>query len=104
MKGKKIFFGLFVFSFLSACTSPTTMLGPAYTLSTTGNIFQASLSYGSNEMITAYTGKTPFENIKEIALTNQKNIKKDTLESEEFHILVKKNIKHTHKILGSINQ
>ena len=30
---KKIIFGLFIFSFLSACTSPTAMLGPAYTLS-----------------------------------------------------------------------
>ena len=59
-----------------ACTSPTAMLGPAYTLSSTGNIFQAGLNYGSNEMITMYTGKTPIENIKEITLNNQKNIQK----------------------------
>ena len=104
MKGKKIFFGLFILSFLSACTSPTAMLGPAYTLSTTGNVFQASLSYGSNQMITAYTGKTPLENIKEITLNNQKNIQKETLESEEFYILVKKNIENTNKVLGPINQ
>ena len=90
MKGKKIVFGLAILSFLSACTSPTAMLGPAYTLSTTGNVLQASLSYGSNEMITTYTGKTPLENIKEIALTNKKNVKKDTLESKEFYNLVKK--------------
>ena len=42
------------------------MLGPAYTLTSTGNIFQAGFSYGSNEMITMYTGKTPIENVKEI--------------------------------------
>tara|TARA_X000001036_G_scaffold59929_1_gene49864 strand:- start:1232 stop:1546 length:315 start_codon:yes stop_codon:yes gene_type:complete len=104
MKGKKIVFGLAILSFLSACTSPTAMLGPAYTLSTTGNVLQASLSYGSNEMITTYTGKTPLENIKEIALTNKKNVKKDTLESKEFYNLVKKNIEETNKIIQSTNQ
>ena len=104
MKGKKIVFGLAILCFLSACTSPTAMLGPAYTLSTTGNVLQASLSYGSNEMITTYTGKTPLENIKEIALTNKKNVKKDTLESKEFYNLVKKNIEEANKIIQSINQ
>ena len=61
---KKIIFGIFVISFLSGCASPTAMIGPAYTLTSTGNISQASFSYGSNQMITMYTGKTPFENIK----------------------------------------
>ena len=64
---KKIIFGLFVASILSGCTTPTAMLGPAYTLTSTGNIFQAGLSYGSNEMITHYTGKTPIENVKEMS-------------------------------------
>ena len=53
---KKIILGLFVFSFLGACSSPTAMLGPAYTLSSSGNVFQAGLNYGSNQMITMYTG------------------------------------------------
>ena len=66
MTRKKIIFGIFVISFLSGCASPTAMIGPAYTLTSTGNISQASFSYGSNQMITMYTGKTPFENIKEI--------------------------------------
>ena len=38
---KKIIFGLFIISFLGGCTAPTAMFGPAYTLSSTGNIFQA---------------------------------------------------------------
>ena len=49
---KKIIFGLFILVFLGACAAPTAMLGPAYTLTSTGNVFQAGLSYGSNEMIT----------------------------------------------------
>ena len=63
---KKIILGLFIFSFLGACSSPTAMLGPAYTLSSSGNVFQAGLNYGSNQMVTMYTGKTPIENIKDI--------------------------------------
>ena len=99
---KKIILGLFVFSFLGACSSPTAMLGPAYTLSSSGNVLQAGLNYGSNQVITKYTGKTPFENIKEIKTLSSKqtkNIKKETLESEEFYILIKKKIDQTSGIL-----
>ena len=99
---KKIILGLFIFSFLGACSSPTAMLGPAYTLSSSGNVFQAGLNYGSNQMITKYTGKTPVENLKEIKNLSKKqtkNIKKETLESEEFYILVKNKIDKTSGIL-----
>ena len=107
MINKKIILGLFTLGFLSACASPTAMLGPAYTLTSTGNVFQAGLSYGSNEMITIYTGKTPIENLQEISSienNKKKNIHKKTLESEDFYILVKQNIEKTNKILKSSNQ
>tara|TARA_Y100000992_G_scaffold288660_1_gene242501 strand:- start:445 stop:756 length:312 start_codon:yes stop_codon:yes gene_type:complete len=100
---KKITFGLIILSFLVGCTAPTAMLGPAYTLTSTGSVYQASLSYGSNEMITKYTGKTPIQNVKEIT-SNQKNIQKQTLESEDFYILVKNNIDNTGAILKKSNQ
>ena len=102
MINKKIISGIFILSFLGACTSPTAMIGPVYTLSSTGNIFQAGLNYGSNQMITKYTGKTPIENLKEIKNLSKKqtkNIKKETLESEEFYILVKNKIDKTSGIL-----
>ena len=100
---KKIILGVSTLIFLSGCTSPTAMLGPIYTLTSTGSINQASLSYGSNELITMYTGKTPVENIKEITLT-EKNIKKTTLESEDFYILVKNKIDKTGSIFKKSNQ
>ena len=100
---KKIILGLFAISFLSGCATPTAMLGPAYTLTSTGNIAQASLSYGSNQMIIMYTGKTPFENVKEIAM-DDKNIHKQTLESEDFYILVKNKINKTGAIFRNTNQ
>ena len=107
MINKKIILGLFITSFLGACTSPTAMLGPVYSLTSSGNVAQAGLSYGSNEMITMYTGKTPLENLQELSSKEQrssKNIHKKTLESEDFYILVKQNVEKTSRILKSSNQ
>ena len=100
---KKIVFWLLVSAFLSGCTSPTAMLGPAYTFTSSGNIYQAGLTYGSNEMITRQTGKTPIENIQELSV-NKKNIHKQTLESEDFYILVKNKIDKTKNIFKKSNQ
>ena len=107
MINKKIIFGLFIISFLGACTSPTAMLGPIYTFTSTGNVYQTALSYGSNKVIKEKTGKTPIENLKEINLAEKKekkNIKKNTLESEEFHILVKKKVEKSFVKFKSISQ
>ena len=98
MINKKIILGLFMLCFLGACGAPTAMLGPAYTFTSTGNIAQAGLSYGSNVFITSYTGKTPIENLEEIRLKkiqSKKNIQKQTLESEDFYYLVKNKIEKT---------
>ena len=107
MINKRIIFGLSIISFLGGCASPTAMLGPAYTLTSTGNVFQAGFSYGTNEVITRYTGKTPMENLKDISLSkkkNKKNIQKETLESQEFYLLVKSKIDKSSKILNLSNQ
>ena len=101
---KKIFLGISLFVFLGACTAPTAMLGPAYTLTSTGNVFQAGFSYGSSELVTMYTGKTPMENVIEIASIDKNNIQKNTLESDDFKNLVISKVKKTNKILKSSNQ
>ena len=83
------------------------MLGPAYTFTTTGNIAQAGLSYGSDKLITSYTGKTPIENIEDITSKNlpvKKNIQKQTLQSEDFYQLVKSKIKMTKGKIKLSNQ
>ena len=97
MINKKITLGLFILFFSSACTSPTAMLGPAYTFTSTGNIAQAGLTYGSNVFITSYTGKSPIENLEEITNKNlqSKNIQKQTLESEDFYQLVNNKVEKT---------
>ena len=107
MNMKKSIFGLVILVFLGACTSPTAMLGPAYTLSSTGNIYQASFSYGTNQLITNYTGKSPIENLQEISKDKKiynNNIKKKTLESDDFYILVKNKIENAKGIINLPNQ
>ena len=107
MINKKIISGLFILNLLIGCTSPTAMLGPAYTMSSSGNNLQAGLSYGSNKLIRQYTGKTPIENLKAASLKEKKeltNIEKNTLESEDFYILVKNKIDKTRNILNLTNQ
>ena len=102
---KKIIFGLFIFGLLGACTAPTAMLGPAYTLTSSGSVVQAGFSYGSSELVSAYTGKTPMENLIEItSYEENENIHKQTLESEGFKKLVEKRIQNTSNILQSTNQ
>ena len=83
------------------------MLGPAYTLTSTGNVTQAGFSYGSNHLITSYTGKTPIENLEEITsknLSKKKNIQKQTLESEDFYQLVKNKIEKSKGKIKLSNQ
>ena len=107
MINKKIIVGLFLLSFLGACTSPTAMLGPVYSFASTGSIYHAGLSYGSNELITKHTGKTPFENLKEISVKDQaenNNIRKKTLESDDFYNLVKNKIKVTGSLIKNSTQ
>ena len=107
MINKKLILGLFLFTMLGACTSPTAMLGPAYTFTSTGNIAQAGLSFGSNTLITSYTGKSPIENLEDITSTNlsvKKNIQKQTLQSEDFYQLVKSKIEMTKGKIKLSNQ
>ena len=92
MKIKKIILGIFITVFLSGCAQNAALLGPIYTLSTTGNIYQAGASYGSNRVITSLTGKSTAENVKELIV-----IKKD---DSEFEKLVKRQIQDTRKKLN----
>ena len=105
MVSKKIILGIFIVSLLSGCSSPTAMLGPVYTLTSTGNVYQTGFSYGSNQLITKYTGKTPIENLKNIEVKDiKKNTLKETLESEDFYQLINGRIKKTREILNFSNQ
>ena len=100
---KKIIAGLFLLFFLNGCVQNTALLGPAYTMASTGNIYQAGLTYGSNQAVKKITGKSPTENIK--SLTDSKKSKIDKEQNyDEFFALVKNRIEKTSKIINSANQ
>ena len=100
---KKIIAGLFLLFFLNGCVQSAALLGPVYTLTSTGNIYQAGLSYGSNQAVKNITGKTPTENIK--SLVDNKKIKIEEKEKQDdFFALVKSRIEKTSKIIKLANQ
>ena len=93
---KKIIIVIFLVSFLNGCAQNAALLGPAYTLATSGNIYHAGFTYGSNEIVTKTTGKSMAQNIKE-GITPKK-------EDSNFQKLVKRNIEKTRKKLNFSNQ
>ena len=100
---KKIIAGLFLLFFLNGCVQSTALLGPAYTLTSTGNVFQAGLSYGSNQAVKKITGKSTTENIKSFVDDNKIKVEEEE-NHEEFFVLVKSRIEKTSKIIQLANQ
>ena len=74
---KKIIAGLFLLFFLNGCVQSAALLGPAYTLTSTGNVFQAGLSYGSNHAVKKITGKSTTENIKSFVDDNKIKVEEE---------------------------
>ena len=93
---KKIIIGIFLLTFLGGCAQNAALLGPAYTLATSGNVYHAGFTYGGNEIITKTTGKSAAQNFKEAISIKE--------EDTAFEILVKKNIEETRKKLKLSNQ
>ena len=93
---------------LSGCAQNTaSLLGPAYTLGTTGNAFQAGLSYGSDKAITKITGKSLSKNVEELVKKKTKNqeIKDQELlkKNKELQELLKIRITEARKKLNLKN-
>tara|TARA_B110001452_G_scaffold86463_1_gene70647 strand:+ start:1596 stop:1886 length:291 start_codon:yes stop_codon:yes gene_type:complete len=93
---KKISTGILVGIILGGCAQNAALLGPAYTIATTGNVYHAGFAYGGNEIIYKRTGKSTAENLKEALAPEKKD--------NEFQMLVKKNINKTRKKLNLPNQ
>ena len=78
------------------------MVGPAFTLVSTGNPIQAGLSYSANKVIEDNTGKTPTEHL--MSSIEEKKVKNNQINNiekakEDFIILVKTNFEKTRKKL-----
>ena len=89
---KKIILKISILALLTGCVQSTAFLGPIYTLGTTGNVYQASFSYGSEKAVTTFTGKTSIENVEELLKAKKQD--------SDLRKLVKKRIKETRKKLN----
>ena len=95
----KIFLLFSLTLFLNGCVQSTAMVGPAVTLASTGNIYNAGLSLGANKALERETGMTTSELITK--QVNKNNVPKMDKELENsLKILLDLNIKKTHNIIS----
>ena len=64
------------FVFLSGCFQAIAYLGPAIGGASTGKIYQAGLSYGTNMIMEEATGKTTSEHMWDILNSKEANLLK----------------------------
>jgi hypothetical protein len=100
---KKLIISAFFMCFLTGCLQNTAFLGPVITVASTGNVYQAGMSYGSSQTIKKMTGKTPTENIKSFLDSKNSTVKEEE-SYDEFFVLVKSQIDKKSKILNLANQ
>ena len=86
MSLKKIIFLILGLFFLNSCVESTAFFGPAITVGTSGNVYQAGLSYGSNQLVKETTGKSTFEHMS------------DFIDSKKFKDTKKKIINSKNKL------
>ena len=75
MKYLKIYFLIVISISLSGCIQSTALLGPGFTIATTGNIMQAGFQYGANTAIKNETGKDVLTHLKDVVEEEQDNKK-----------------------------
>jgi hypothetical protein len=75
MKYLKIFFFIVFSISLSGCIQSTALLGPGFTIATTGNIMQAGFQYGAQTAIKNETGKDVLTHLKDVVEDKQDNKK-----------------------------
>jgi len=73
---KKILLLLMCFIFLSGCFQSIVYLAPAITGASTGKMYQAGLSYGTNMIMEQITGKTTSEHMLSILNSKEENLLK----------------------------
>ena len=99
---------LLILFILSGCYhTSSSLVGPMYTLTNTGNIFQTTLSYGLNKTIEKNTGKSSTTYVMQYFQTNinKKNTDKlakyTNIDQKILYDLIKSNLEKTKKILSN---
>ena len=99
----KFFLAILVLLIFNGCAQNAALLGPIYTIGTTGNVAQAGVSYGTSYAIKKVRNKSAYKNIN--TSLKKKNLKKDIKENpDDFFRIVKKYVKKSDKIYILANQ
>tara|TARA_Y100001970_G_C13974962_1_gene720154 strand:- start:459 stop:776 length:318 start_codon:yes stop_codon:yes gene_type:complete len=101
MRNKKVLFFVTFIMLLNGCAQNTALIGPAITVATTGNVYQAGFTYGTNEAFKKETGKDAFNYVSELVDANNSKarvVKKNEID-EDFIALVEASIKNTREKL-----
>ena len=101
MRNKKVLFFVTFIMLLNGCAQNTALIGPAITVATTGNVYQAGFTYGTNEAFKKETGKDAFNYVSELGDANNSKarvVKKNEID-EDFIALVETSIKNTREKL-----
>ncbi len=101
MEIKKKILGLILLLFLNNCVQSSAMVGPAITLASSGNIYQAGFSFGASKKVEEETGMTATELLKKNIDLDKKNKKSEI--DESLAILVELNIEKTRNIIKKNN-
>ncbi len=96
MEIKKIIFYFGALLLLTGCFQSTAMVGPAMTLASTGNVFQAGSSFVANQVVEKETGMSTGEHVSTIMDEEKRDQKKF---NKRFINLVKSNVEKTRKEL-----
>ena len=100
----KFLFFLITLLFLNGCVQNSALLGPMYTLGTTGNVIQAGASYGTSYVVKKVANINISEEINKTLKANEVSVetKKTNIKTqenpEEIFRIVKKHIKKLDKV------
>ena len=99
----KIVFAIFVLLFFNGCVQNVSLLGPIYTIGTTGNALQAGASLGTSHAIKKIKSKVDSQ--KNNILLKKIKSKDDLKEnSDEFFKTINKYVKRSNRIDTFANQ
>ena len=96
MKFTKISFLFLSLIFLNGCLQSTALLGPGWTLATSGNIAQAGFQYAANSAIKKETGKDALTLVKDVV---EEDHKKRKFRRDFKNMVEKRFLKARKKIL-----
>lgn len=106
MNKKNILIYLVLGLFLTGCIQTTAMVGPAFTLASTGNVSQAGVTFLTNKAIKNETGMNTLEFVsnKIDKKKKRKKVKNNSVNDNNLILLVQNSFNKTRKIILTQNQ